>query len=162
MARGGVELGDIVGRKAGRADDMDDARLRGERGEFDVAAGAVKSRIPSAFATASSGIVGDRDAISPTPASKPASWPSAIEPGRSSAPCSVTPGVFVNRLHEHAAHPPGGAGDDQPHLAHDGPPQGVGDGYRQAGVLESGTTPDRGLGKRPERLRTGGPRSNQR
>ena len=36
MARGGLELLLVVGREAGGADDMDDARLRGEFGEGDA------------------------------------------------------------------------------------------------------------------------------
>ena len=48
VARGGLEPGEVVFAHAGRADDMDDARLRRQRRHFDCAAGAVKSITPSA------------------------------------------------------------------------------------------------------------------
>ncbi len=98
MARGGGDLREIVGGKPRRADDMRDARLRRERGEFDCRRGAVKSTMPSALTTAASASSVTGTPSVPTPARSPASLPSAGEPARSSAAQTVTPSASVIAL----------------------------------------------------------------
>ena len=63
-----------------------------------LAAGAEKSTIPSAFSVAGSGSSLIRIPLAPTPASRPASAPSAAAPWRSIAAASVTPGVSAIAL----------------------------------------------------------------
>src|SRR5262249_37019905 len=98
-----------------------------------VAAGTVKSRMPSAFA--SSGL---RSAVGLTPlagrpARTPASWPSSGGPDWWTAPATTGAGGLASpgddgaggvgdRLTQGAPHAPAGAEDHEPHVRHGGSP----------------------------------------
>ena len=93
VAGGGFDLGLVLGREPGRADDVDDARLRGDAGKATMAAfGVVKSSTPCTSANRQR-IVGDGDAQGPGPATSPKSWPIAGEPLASMPAARMQPGV---------------------------------------------------------------------
>ena len=86
VARRGLDRRFMLGREARRADDVDDARVGGETGDLDADVGHREIEDAIHLATMSSGSSVILTPRLPTPASRPASPPSAIEPGRSIAP----------------------------------------------------------------------------
>ena len=120
LARRGDELRLVVGRKPGGADDMDDARLRGEVGEERRVAAGV-GEVEDAVGLGEEAGAGRRliaMPFGPSPASSPESLPSSGVPPRSTAPASVTPSRRGDDADERPPHPAGGAGNDQSHVAH--------------------------------------------
>ncbi len=83
-----------------------------------VAAGTVKSTMPSAFAISGAASLVSLMPFSPIPASTPASWPISGEPAPSSAPSQRQILVLGDRLHQRAPHAPAGPGNDQTHFGH--------------------------------------------
>src|SRR5450631_1586222 len=72
-----------------------------------VAAGTVKSRMPSALADSDHKSAESLTPFSGRPASTPASLPSSGEPGASSAPDSIAPGVSeITRVSARPIRPP--------------------------------------------------------
>ncbi len=72
-----------------------------------VAAGTVKSRMPSASADIDHRSADSRTPLAGRPASTPASLPSSSEPGASSAPASTAPGVSeITRVSARPIRPP--------------------------------------------------------
>ena len=118
MTGGGLDLGLVGGREAGRADDMDDARLRRQRGERDRrACGEVKSSTPSTSAKTGSGSSVMAMPSGSSPATSPMSRPTAGEPLASMPPATAQPGRG-NDPGQRLAHAPGGAKHGDLHVAH--------------------------------------------
>ena len=93
VAGGGGDLLLVLGGQAGRADDVDDARLRGEFGEGDGRGGDGEVEHAVGLGEGLDRLVGDRDAVRRQPGEEAESLPISGAPGRSIAAARVTPGV---------------------------------------------------------------------
>ena len=118
VARGGLEPGEIVVAHAGRADDMDDARLRRQRRHFDGRRGSGEIDHAVGLKQRGERVVGDRDAERAEPGQFAGV---AAERGRAGPLQRAGEHRALGRgdgLDQHLAHAPGGADDDKTHLGH--------------------------------------------
>jgi hypothetical protein len=109
---------EVVGRQARRADDMDDARLRGERGEFQR--GGRRRKIQDAVGLQNGGerLGGNRNAGLAGAGEQSRILSKRGRVRTLQRACENRARGLVDRADQHPPHPSGGAGYNEPHVGH--------------------------------------------
>ena len=118
MARGGRDLRVVVGRAAGGADDMDDARLRGIAGEFDRRGRRGEIEHAVGLGEGRQRIVGDRHADACRAGELAGILAEMRRAGALDRAGDARARHGVDGADQRLAHAAGRAHHDQPHVAH--------------------------------------------
>ena len=121
MAGGRGDLLLVVGGQAGGADDVDDARLRGELGEGDGRGGDGEVEDAVGLGEGLDRLVGDRDAVRREPGEEAGVLADLGRAGALDRGGEGDAGGRVDDAHQRPPHLPGGADHHQPHVGHRSP-----------------------------------------